>query len=160
MSLYPIDERVRRNWTCKSDPFGVCFVHASNRCTRAEGDAPLTPSHFGSRVVYLIARPALGFASLTLVLASLFLVEGISDIALLFRVRPTHGSSWVLIDGIVTLGLGLMIYLQWPSSSAWAIGTLVGVSMIMSGVTRVMVSLAVRRAEAAISPSSPSSLAA
>jgi uncharacterized membrane protein HdeD (DUF308 family) len=39
-----------------------------------------------------------------------------------------------------------MIYAQWPSSSAWAIGTLVGVSLIISGVTRVMLSLAVRKA--------------
>jgi uncharacterized membrane protein HdeD (DUF308 family) len=100
--------------------------------------------------MYLIAHPALGVASLTLVLASLFLVEGIFDIVLFFRVRSTQGSSWVLIDGIVTLLLGLMIYLQWPSSSAWAIGTLVGVSMIISGVTRVMLSLAVRKAAAAM----------
>jgi len=104
--------------------------------------------------VYLIARPALGVASLTLVLASLFLVEGIFDIALFFRVRSMRGSSWVLIDGIVTLVLGLMIYLQWPSSSGWAIGTLVGVSMIISGVTRVMISLAVRKATDAIRPRS------
>jgi uncharacterized membrane protein HdeD (DUF308 family) len=50
----------------------------------------------------------------------------------------------MLLDGIITLLLGLMIYLQWPSSSAWAIGTLVGVSLIVSGVTRVMLSSAVR----------------
>jgi len=101
--------------------------------------------------VYLIARPALGVVSLTLVLASLFLVEGILNIVLFFRIRPLQGSSWVLIDGIITLLLGLMIYLQWPSSSAWAIGTLVGVSMIISGVTRVMLSLAVRKATDTIS---------
>ena len=95
--------------------------------------------------VYLIARPAVGVASLTLVLASLFLVEGILNIVLFFRARSLRGSSWVLIDGIITLLLGLMIYAQWPSSSAWAIGTLVGVSMIISGVTRVMLSLAVRQ---------------
>jgi uncharacterized membrane protein HdeD (DUF308 family) len=51
----------------------------------------------------------------------------------------------MLIDGIITLLLGLLIYVQWPSSSAWAIGTLVGISMIMSGVSRVMLSLAVRK---------------
>jgi uncharacterized membrane protein HdeD (DUF308 family) len=65
----------------------------------------------------------------------------------------------MLLDGIVTLLLGLLIYLQWPSSSAWAIGTLVGVSLIFSGVTRVMVSLAVRRATSSVS-SPPTSLAA
>jgi len=95
--------------------------------------------------IYLIAHPALGVVSLTLVLASLFLVEGIFEIALFFQMRSVGGSTWILTDGIITLLLGLMIYLQWPSSSAWAIGVLVGVSMIISGVTRVMLSLAVRK---------------
>jgi uncharacterized membrane protein HdeD (DUF308 family) len=98
--------------------------------------------------VYLIAHPALGVASLTLVLGSLFLVEGIFDIALFFQMRAVGGSSWILVDGIITLLLGLMIYLQWPSSSNWAIGTLVGVSLIISGVTRLMLSLTVRKATA------------
>lgn len=100
--------------------------------------------------VYLIMHPVLGVASLTLLLASLFLIEGILDIILFFQMRSLGGSGWVLVDGIVTLLLGLMIYLQWPSSSAWAIGTLVGVSMIISGVTRVMLWLAVRKAAAVI----------
>lgn len=100
---------------------------------------------------YLIVHPLLGVASLTLVLASLFLIEGILNIVLYVKMRPIHGSSWMLIDGIITLLLGLMIYLQWPSSSAWAIGTLVGVSMIFSGVARVMMSLAVRKATDTIS---------
>ena len=105
---------------------------------------------------YLIARPALGVASLTLVLASLFLVEGIFNIVMYFKVRSIMRATWILLDGIVTLLLGLMIYVRWPSSSAWAIGTLVGVSMIFSGVTRVMVSWAVRKAGSV----APSSLAA
>jgi uncharacterized membrane protein HdeD (DUF308 family) len=102
--------------------------------------------------VYLVAHPVIGVASLTLVLGSLFLVEGILDIALFFQLRAIARSRLFLLDGIVTLLLGLMIYLQWPSSSAWAIGTLVGVSLIISGVTRVMMSLAVRKATDIISP--------
>jgi len=94
---------------------------------------------------YLIVHPVLGVASLTLVLASLFLVEGILDIVFFFKIRPRHGSSWVLLDGIITLILGLLIYVQWPSSSLWAVGTLVGISMIMSGISRIMLSLAVRQ---------------
>ena len=94
---------------------------------------------------YLILHPVLAVASLTLVLASLFLIKGVLNIILFFKMRPMHGSSWVLIDGIITLLLGLMIYAQWPTSSAWAIGTLVGISMIFSGITRVMLSFAVRK---------------
>jgi uncharacterized membrane protein HdeD (DUF308 family) len=98
--------------------------------------------------IYLLVHPALAVASLTLVLASLFLIEGILDIVLFFQMRSMRGSGWVLGDGIITLLLGLLIYLQWPSSSVWAIGTLVGVSMIISGVTRVMFSLALRKLSA------------
>ncbi|SRR5579871_2603084 len=107
---------------------------------------------------YLIARPVVGVASLTLVLASLFLVEGVFNIVLYFKARRLFRSSWFLFDGVVTLILGLMIYMQWPSSSAWAIGTLVGASMIFSGVTRVMMSFAVHKAVDAVHP--PTSLAA
>ncbi len=109
--------------------------------------------------VYLILHPGLAVATLTLVLALLFLVEGVLNIILFFRMRAMGGSTWVLVDGIITLLLGAMIYMQWPSSSLWAIGTLVGVSMIISGLSRVMLSLAVRKATGSVS-SPPSSLAA
>lgn len=99
--------------------------------------------------VYLFTHPVLGVVSLTLLLASLFLLEGIFDIALFFNLRSLPGSSMFLVDGIITLVLGLMIYMQWPSSAAWAIGTLVGASMMVSGITRVMLSLTVRKAAAA-----------
>jgi uncharacterized membrane protein HdeD (DUF308 family) len=67
------------------------------------------------------------------------------DIVLYAKLRPARGAVWLLFDGLVTLLLSLLIGVHWPSSSAWAIGTLVGVSMIMSGVARVMMSSAVRR---------------
>ena len=100
---------------------------------------------------YLIVHPVLGVASLTLLLASLFLIEGILNIVLFVKMRPIQGSNWMLVDGIITLLLGLMIYMQWPSSSLWAIGTLVGISMIFSGVARVMMSLAVSKSTDRIS---------
>jgi uncharacterized membrane protein HdeD (DUF308 family) len=103
--------------------------------------------------VYVILHPVLGVVSLTLILASLFLVEGIFDLVLYAKMRSIHGSSWLLIDGIITLVLGLMIYMQWPSSASWAIGTLVGASMIVSGVSRVMMSLAVRKTTDVVSSS-------
>ncbi len=97
---------------------------------------------------YLMTHPVLGVATLTLLLAVLFLIEGVLDIVLFFNLRALGGSLWLLVDGIITLVLGLMIYLQWPSSTAWALGTLVGASMLVSGFARVMLSLAVRKATA------------
>jgi len=97
---------------------------------------------------YMLVHPVVGVASLTLVLASLFVIEGVLNLMLYAKTRPLQGSSWVLIDGIITLLLGVMIYLQWPSSSIWAIGILVGVSLMISGATRIGLTLAIRRASA------------
>lgn len=94
---------------------------------------------------YLLFRPVVGVATLTLMLAFLFMVEGVLDFMLWWKLRSSNGAFWILVDSVVTLILGGMIYMHWPSSSAWAIGTLVGISMIISGVTRVMLSTAVRQ---------------
>ena len=75
----------------------------------------------------------------------LILVESIFDFAMFLQLRAIGGSSWVLLGGIVTLILGLMSYMRWPSTAAWAIGVLVSVSLVISGLTRVMFSLAVRK---------------
>jgi uncharacterized membrane protein HdeD (DUF308 family) len=107
---------------------------------------------------YMLIHPVLSVASLTLVLAALFVIEGVLNIVLYFKMRPLHGSIWVLVDGLITLLLGTMIYLQWPFSAIWAIGILVGVSMMISGFTRIALSSAVRRAT--IPPAGVSKLAA
>jgi uncharacterized membrane protein HdeD (DUF308 family) len=97
--------------------------------------------------VYLIASPVVAVASLALIVVSLFLFESISNITMFLRLRAIKGSGWVLLDGIVTLILGLMSYMRWPSTAAWAIGVLVSTSLVTRGLTRVMFSLAVHNAK-------------
>jgi len=103
---------------------------------------------YGGIGVYLLARPGAGLASLTLALVFYLVLEGVLEFVLSFQLRPLPGSGWLLFDGIVTLVLAAMIGSAWPVSSLWAIGTLVGVSMFSSGITRLMLSVAVRRAVA------------
>jgi len=90
-------------------------------------------------------NPLVGLASLTLALAVYLSVEGVLEFILSFRLRPLPGSGWLLFDGIITLILAIMIWKTWPSSSEWVIGTLVGISMLFSGISRLMLSLAARR---------------
>ena len=94
---------------------------------------------------YFLLHPVLGVAGFTLALAIFFVVEGVFDLVAYFPTRAIPGSGWILFDGIVTLALGVLVWRQWPSSSMWVIGTLVGISMIFTGMTRLMLSLAVRR---------------
>jgi uncharacterized membrane protein HdeD (DUF308 family) len=99
---------------------------------------------YGVAGVYMLMNPLLGVLSLTLVLAIFLLFEGILEIALYLRIRRVRHAGWVLFDGIVTLILGILIWVQWPSSSVWVIGTLVGISLMFSGISRFMLAVAVR----------------
>ena len=99
---------------------------------------------YGAAAIYMLMNPLLGVLSLTLLLAIFLLVEGILELVLYFRIRRVRHGGWVLFDGIVTLILGILIWAHWPSSAVWVIGTLVGISLIFSGISRFMLSLAVR----------------
>ena len=100
---------------------------------------------YGAIGFYLLASPVAGLASLTLAIAMYLLIEGVLEFVVSFQIRPAPGSGWLIVDGIVTLVLAVMIWSTWPSSALWVVGTLVGISMFFSGVTRLMLSLAVRR---------------
>ena len=102
--------------------------------------------------VYLRFNLGIGVAALTLVLIGFFVVQGVIDI-FAYLIRPKiRGSGWVLFDGVITLILGLLIWRHWPSGSLWVIGTLVGINMIVTGFTRLMLTLAVRRLKTTLTP--------
>lgn len=94
--------------------------------------------------VYLLAHPVAGLASLTLALAIYLFLEGVLELILAFQIRARQARGWLALDGVVTLILGFMIWRTWPASTEWAIGTLVGISMIFSGSARLMLSMAAR----------------
>lgn len=94
--------------------------------------------------VYLLWNPVLGLTSLTLALAIYLIAEAVLEFILAVRLRPMPGSGWLFLDGIITLVLAIMIWRMWPSSALWAIGILVGISMLFSGVSRLMLSIAAR----------------
>jgi len=94
---------------------------------------------------YILRYPVAGLASLTFALAIYLAAEGVLELILSYQLRRMRGGGWLLFDGIATLILSVMIWRSWPSSSVWAIGILVGVSMIFSGTARLMISLAARR---------------
>ena len=95
---------------------------------------------------YLAFHPGLALESLTLVLTAIFFVEGVLQIVVFFQSRALPGSGWILFDGVITLLLAYLIGRPWPSSSTWAIGTLLGINLIVSGSTRLMYSIAARKA--------------
>jgi uncharacterized membrane protein HdeD (DUF308 family) len=94
--------------------------------------------------VYLLMHPLAGLASLTIALGIYLCLEAILEFILGFALRPLPGSGWFLFDGIVTLILAVMIWRTWPSSTGLILGTLVGISMLFGGTSRLAISLAAR----------------
>ena len=79
-------------------------------------------------------HPLLGLEILTLFLAAYFVAEGIWKVIASFNFRPAPGWLAMLFSGVVTWLLGAMIWLQWPASGLWAVGILVGVDLVMTGM--------------------------
>jgi uncharacterized membrane protein HdeD (DUF308 family) len=105
---------------------------------------------FGLYGIVLAFFPIAGLAVLTGLLAALLLMHAVLLIAIGFQVRPIRGWGWFLADGIGSLLLGILILAKWPSSSLWAIGTLVGIAVLVSGITRICIASGIRSGASAV----------
>ncbi len=102
--------------------------------------------------LYVVAGAYLAFSlfggviSLTILLAALFMAEGVLEVIMAVRVRPHEGWVWLLLSGLIAIAVGAMIAAQLPTSAEWAIGLLTGINLLSTGVSFVVLALAGRRA--------------
>jgi uncharacterized membrane protein HdeD (DUF308 family) len=98
----------------------------------------------GILVGLLIAtHPLAGALAWTLLFASFFTVIGLFRLIAAIRLRfPNWG--WAVFDGIVSLGLGILLWAEWPWSGFWFMGLAVGVSLILRGWSYVMFAISLR----------------
>ena len=92
----------------------------------------------------VVVNPQVGALALTLLMALFFLIAGAFRIIGSLTMRFPEW-RWVLLNGIVTFLLGLLIWKQWPSSAFWVIGLFIGIDLIFTGWSWVMLSLTARR---------------
>jgi uncharacterized membrane protein HdeD (DUF308 family) len=88
-------------------------------------------------------RPVQALVTITIFLAVSFIVMGAFRIlaALLYQF-PQWG--WALLNGVVTMLLGIIIFRHLPFSALWVIGLLIGIEMLFNGWTWIMLSMALR----------------
>jgi uncharacterized membrane protein HdeD (DUF308 family) len=99
---------------------------------------------YGLTSIFLLVNPLLSLSSLVLLLAVFLLLEGTLELVLYFWIRRSRHSLWVLIDGVGTFVLGIVMVRHWPPASPDIIGVLVGISLMLTALSRVVVSLTVR----------------
>jgi uncharacterized membrane protein HdeD (DUF308 family) len=90
----------------------------------------------------VVTRPVAGALAWTLLFASFFTVIGIFRLVAAIRLKfPNWG--WAVFDGIVSLGLGILLWAEWPWSGLWFLGVAVGVSLVLRGWSYIMLAFAV-----------------
>jgi len=91
----------------------------------------------------IIQHPVGAAAGLTLLLAVSFMVGGLFRIIFALTERPYHW-GWVLLNGIITLVLGVMIWRHWPGDALWVIGLFIGIDMLFNGWSLAMLGIAAK----------------
>ena len=94
---------------------------------------------YGIFGIALAFFPIAGVATLTLMLGTLLLIQAGTLTAIAYQLKPVDGWGWFLTDAASSFLLSALIFAKWPSSTIWAIGTLVGVAVLISGISRIMI---------------------
>jgi len=95
---------------------------------------------------YMVSNPGAALATLTIFLAAYLIVSGVFEVVIAFQIKPADGWGWTFLSGALSVILGLMFWSQYPLSGAWAIGILLGIKLLFSGLSLLMLGMAARSA--------------
>jgi uncharacterized membrane protein HdeD (DUF308 family) len=97
--------------------------------------------------IYILLNLAAAVVVLTLTFGILFIAEGVYSIIMGITRRAGLRMAWlVVVNGVVTLLLGILVLNRWPVSALWLIGLYVGISLLFTGMALLASALDARRA--------------
>jgi uncharacterized membrane protein HdeD (DUF308 family) len=96
----------------------------------------------------MVEHPIQTAEGLTLMLAAAFLVGGGMRV-IYALIHSFAGRSWVLMNGFISILLGISIWRQWPESSLWVLGLFIGIDLVFNGWLWVVLGLMVKAPRAA-----------
>ncbi len=100
---------------------------------------------YGALGAILVVRPIVSAEVLTFVMALFFLVGGLFHIVGA-AVLGYGGWGWHIVDGAITVALGLMILAQWPASGLWVIGLFIGIDLLFYGAAWIALAFGLKGA--------------
>lgn len=112
--------------------------------------------HALGALLYILAGGAVllfplgGALTLTLVVATLLVADGVVRCVLAYRVRPHDHWGWILAAGIASSIVGVLLFLGWPLTGLWAIGVLLGINLLFTGIVNCTLAVTFRRHVASV----------
>lgn len=99
----------------------------------------------GAAGVFLLFNPMTGAVTLTLILGIMFMFQGASELVFALETRPAKGWISILISGLASILLAVIIVSGWPGISAIALGLLLGINFLTTGIAYIAISHAMKR---------------
>ena len=91
-------------------------------------------------------NPQIGSGFLTALLMIFFVTHGLWKVVTAWRFRGLNGWLWLMASGVLSLIFVYLLWAQWPLAGAWAIGVFIGLDLLLSGISMIILSLATRKA--------------
>lgn len=95
--------------------------------------------------LFLLLDPSAGRITLTVLLIAFFIIEGLAKLLLSFQLRKLPFWGWLLFSGLVSLAIAGLIIAGWPSTTKWVLGFLVGINLVVLGISEISMGLGLHR---------------
>lgn len=88
--------------------------------------------------VYILMQPEVGSRALAIVLMFYLFADGITSLIVALKLPPVvSGGGWMLLGSVASIAVGVLMWMQWPASGEMAVGVLIGIKLILDGVSLI-----------------------
>ena len=94
----------------------------------------------------MIFSPETGAQVLAMVLIVYLFIDGLTSLIIAIKLPPVGGGAWLMFSSIASLIIAVLMWRQWPASGDLAIGILIGVKLLLDGISLIGIGLFARKA--------------
>ena len=92
----------------------------------------------------IVFNPVVGLVSVTLVAIAYLFADGLAELWTSLRMESGSGRGWIAVSGALSLALGVFLWAGFPGDALWFVGVVVGVSLLMTGLSMIAIAYGVR----------------
>lgn len=97
--------------------------------------------------IFLLNRPIAGTITITMIITIYLCVNGLMQVFYSFALKPIKNWYWLLISGLVSIALAVLVWSAWPVSFVAFLGIILGINFIMWGMSEIILSFSLRKAQ-------------
>ena len=97
--------------------------------------------------VLILANPVAGILAVALLIALYLLMDAAGNLTLAQALHPHKGWGWMAANGVLSLGLALIMVFAVPATTVVLVGLYLGISLLFDGIALIMLGLSAKHFE-------------